>query len=240
MTSDLDRKFDETLAAILGPGGRIVLDRDDQGRPIVANFPATLPSLLRTFCALNAATEALIAGDERFTFAELDDVSERLARALVGRGIAKGERVAIAMRNCPAWIVTHMAVLKAGAVATLLNGWWQAHEMEHALKLSSPALVIADGARGVQQVRGGEVVEVEPVVDLLARDHEHVPGAQGGDGHDREADLVLPDEAGRHLPLDHPREDARHGPSSSARPARDRSPRVPQAGSRSTAVRAPP
>ncbi|HWI75504.1 MAG TPA: AMP-binding protein, partial [Sphingomicrobium sp.] len=145
MTSDLDRKFDETLAAILGPGGRIVLDRDDQGRPIVANFPATLPSLLRTFCALNAATEALIAGDERFTFAELDDVSERLARALVGRGIAKGERVAIAMRNCPAWIVTHMAVLKAGAVATLLNGWWQAHEMEHALKLSSPALVIADG-----------------------------------------------------------------------------------------------
>ena len=148
MTSDLDRKFDETLAAILGPGGRIVLDRDDQGRPIVANFPATLPSLLRTFCALNAATEALIAGDERFTFAELDDVSERLARALVGRGIAKGERVAIAMRNCPAWIVTHMAVLKAGAVATLLNGWWQAHEMEHALKLSSPALVIADGARG--------------------------------------------------------------------------------------------
>jgi acyl-CoA synthetase (AMP-forming)/AMP-acid ligase II len=148
MASDLDRKFDETLAAIIGPGGRIVLASNDQGRPIVANFPATLPSLLRTFCALNAATEALIAGDERFTFAELDDVSERLARALVGRGIAKGERVAIAMRNCPAWIVTYMAALKAGAVATLLNGWWQAHEMEHALKLSSPALVIADRARG--------------------------------------------------------------------------------------------
>src|SRR3990170_6786453 len=54
MASDLDRKFDETLAAVTGPGGRLIIDRDAQGRAIVANFPATLPSLLRTFCALYA------------------------------------------------------------------------------------------------------------------------------------------------------------------------------------------
>jgi len=148
MASELDRKFDETLAAVTGPGGRIIIEHDEQGRAIVGNFPATLPSLFRTFCALNGSTEALIAGDERLTFADLDAVSERLARSLAGRGIRKGDRIGIAMRNCPAWIVTYMAVLKAGGVATLLNGWWQAHEMEHALKLTSPALVIADRARG--------------------------------------------------------------------------------------------
>ena len=148
MASELDRKFDETLAAVTGPGGRIIIEHDEQGRAIVGNFPATLPSLFRTFCALNGSTEALIAGDERLTFADLDAVSERLARSLAGRGIRKGDRIGIAMRNCPAWIVAYMAVLKAGGVATLLNGWWQAHEMEHALKLTSPALVIADRARG--------------------------------------------------------------------------------------------
>jgi acyl-CoA synthetase (AMP-forming)/AMP-acid ligase II len=148
MASELDRKFDETLAAITGPGGRIVIDHDEEGRAIVGNFPATLPSLFRTFSALNGSTEALISGDERLTFAELDDWSEKLARALVGRGIAKGDRVGIAMRNCPAWIVAYMAVLKAGGVATLLNGWWQSYEMEHALKLTTPALVIADRERG--------------------------------------------------------------------------------------------
>ncbi|MGN6155496.1 MAG: AMP-binding protein [Sphingomicrobium sp.] len=148
MASELDRKFDETLAAVTGPGGRIIIDRDAQGRAIVGNFPATLPSLFRTFCALNGSTEALIAGEERLTFADLDNISERLARSLAARGIRKGDRVGLAMRNCPAWIVSYMAVLKAGGVATLLNGWWQAHEMEHALKLTSPALVIADIARG--------------------------------------------------------------------------------------------
>jgi acyl-CoA synthetase (AMP-forming)/AMP-acid ligase II len=148
MASDLGRKFDETLAAVTGPGGRIVIDHDEQGRAIVANFPATLPSLFRTFGALNGEVEALVAGDERFTYADLDRLSEELARALAGRGIGKGDRVGIAMRNCPAWIVSYMAVLKAGGIATLLNGWWQAHEMEHALKLTEPALIIADRARG--------------------------------------------------------------------------------------------
>ncbi|HET9459833.1 MAG TPA: class I adenylate-forming enzyme family protein, partial [Sphingomicrobium sp.] len=150
MASELDRKYDETLAAVTGPGGRLVIERDARGRAIVANFPATIPSLLRTFCTLNATTEALVAGQERFTFADLDSWSEKAACALAGRGIAKGDRVAIAMRNCPAWIVAYMAALKAGAVATLLNGWWQTDEMAHALDLSEPRLIIADTQRSAR------------------------------------------------------------------------------------------
>ena len=160
MASDLDRKFDETLAAITGPGGRIVIDRDQLGRAIVSNLPATLPSLFRTFCGLNAATEALISSEERLTFAELDAWSERLAKALAGRGIGKGDRVAIAMRNCPAWVVTFMAILKAGGVATLLNGWWRAHEMEHALELTEPVLVIADAPRAANVQAGATAAPV--------------------------------------------------------------------------------
>jgi acyl-CoA synthetase (AMP-forming)/AMP-acid ligase II len=51
------------------------------------------------------------------------------------------------MRNCPSWIVSYMAILKAGAVATLLNGWWEAHEMKHAIELTDPKMIIADVAR---------------------------------------------------------------------------------------------
>ncbi|HEX2804098.1 MAG TPA: class I adenylate-forming enzyme family protein [Sphingomicrobium sp.] len=150
MASDLDRKFDETLAAITGPGGRIIIDRDKQGRAIVGNFPATLPLLFRTFCALNAQTEALVSGEERLTFADLDRWSDSLARAIAWRGVAKGDRVAIAMRNCPSWVVTYMAVLKAGAVATLLNGWWQSHELRHAIEMTRPTLIIADLPRAAR------------------------------------------------------------------------------------------
>jgi acyl-CoA synthetase (AMP-forming)/AMP-acid ligase II len=145
--TDLDRKYDAVLAAVTGEGGRVILEKDDQGRAIVGNFPATLPLFFKTFCALSANVEAVISGEERLTFAQLDEISDRLAHGLVGRGIAKGDRVAIAMRNCPAWIVSYMAALKAGAVATLLNGWWQPDELQHALDLTEPKLVLADAPR---------------------------------------------------------------------------------------------
>jgi long-chain acyl-CoA synthetase len=150
MASDLDRKFDETLAAVTGPGGRVAIARDGQGRAIVANLPATLPGLFEAFCALHGDTEALVAGEERFTFADLEQWSSRLARVLAGRGIAKGDRIGIAMRNCPTWIIAYMAAVKCGAVATLLNGWWQSHEMAHALELTRPVLVIADPPRAAR------------------------------------------------------------------------------------------
>lgn len=148
MLSELDRRFDEQLARVTGPGGKLEMNRDEQGHAIVAKLPATLPDFFRAFCGLHGGAEALVSGDERLSFADLDRISERLAQALVARGIAKGDRVAIAMRNCPTWVVSYMAVLKAGGIATLLNGWWEAHEMEHAILLTEPKLIIADSARG--------------------------------------------------------------------------------------------
>jgi acyl-CoA synthetase (AMP-forming)/AMP-acid ligase II len=156
MPSELDLKFDDMLARVIGPGGRLIIGEDEQGRAIVTNFPATLPTFFRTFCALNAQAEAIVAGDERLSFADLDLWSERLAHALVSRGIQKGDRVGIAMRNCPAWVVSYMAIAKAGGIATLLNGWWQPHEMEHALDMVRPKLIIADvpRAKKIEKVCG--------------------------------------------------------------------------------------
>jgi acyl-CoA synthetase (AMP-forming)/AMP-acid ligase II len=156
LKTELDRKFEDTLAVVTGPGGRLVIDRDDMGRAFVANFPGTLPLFFKTFCALNGQVEALVAGDERLTFAELDQWSDRLAKALVTRGIRKGDRLGIAMRNCPAWVVGYMAALKAGAVATLLNGWWESHELAHALELAEPALILADPPRAKRIAGAGD------------------------------------------------------------------------------------
>jgi long-chain acyl-CoA synthetase len=148
MPSALDRDYDAQLAKVTGPGGPVQLGHDAEGRVIVTNFPATLPAMFDLFCALNGATEAVVADGERLTFAMLNEQAARAAKALAGGfGIGKGDRVAIAMRNCPAWIVVYMAVLKAGAIATLVNGWWQAEELGHGLALTEPKLVIADAAR---------------------------------------------------------------------------------------------
>ena len=164
MPSELDRKYDAVLAAVTGEGGRIQIAKDDQGRAIVANLPPTLPILFDAFCALNGATEAVVAEGERLTFAQLNEQATRLARILAGSwNVAKGDRVAIAMRNCPSWIVCYMAVLKAGGIATLINGWWQGDEMRHALGLSEPELIIADESRAKRLNSGGCSI---PIVSL--------------------------------------------------------------------------
>jgi long-chain acyl-CoA synthetase len=147
MPNELDRRFDAELERVIGPGGRLVIGHDAVGRAIVENLPPTLPAFFKTFAASNAANEAVVAGDERLSFADLDRISDQLALGLVARGIVKGDRIGIAMRNCPAWIVSYMAVLKAGGIATLLNGWWEPIEMEHAVQLTQPRLIIADPPR---------------------------------------------------------------------------------------------
>jgi long-chain acyl-CoA synthetase len=151
MPTELDRKYDSVLAEVTGPGGRIQIGHDDEGRAIVTNLPATLPGLFDAFCTLNGATEGVVAEGERLTFAQLNEAATRVARALAGVwGVRKGDRVAIAMRNAPAWIVLYMAVLKAGGIATLVNGWWQAEELAHGLSLTMPCLVLCDAPRAAR------------------------------------------------------------------------------------------
>ena len=102
---------------------------------------------------MNADAKRWSRGDERLTFAELDRISECVAHGLVARGIAKGDRVAHRHAQLPGWVVSYMAIVKAGGVATLLNGWWEAHELEHALRLSEPRLIIADAPRAKRIAR---------------------------------------------------------------------------------------
>src|SRR3954452_1466114 len=187
MPSELDRRYDEALARVTGSGGTLVIGRDEHGQAIVTNFPATLPELFRSFCALHSDNEAIVSGDERLTFAEVDAISECAAHGLATRGIGEGDRVGIAMRNSPSWVVSYMAVLKAGGIATLINGWWEAHEMEHALKLTDPKLIIADDSRAkrIEAKCAGRQILTIPT-------QQPVEAALADLLHDRDENSVLP------------------------------------------------
>ncbi|WP_265569830.1 class I adenylate-forming enzyme family protein [Sphingomicrobium nitratireducens] len=143
MPSALDQQYEAVLEKLTGPDGMLQLAETPDGKKYVSNFPPTLPMLFDAFAMMNADKVAVISGEERLTFAELNALSTRLAKALVARGTKKGDRIGIAMRNCTAWIVAYQAILKAGGVATLINGWWREEELRHALELTCPAMVIA-------------------------------------------------------------------------------------------------
>jgi acyl-coenzyme A synthetase/AMP-(fatty) acid ligase len=63
-------------------------------------------------------------------------------------GVVPGDRVAIAMRNYPEWMMAYWAVTAMGAVVVVgMNAWWVAHEMDFALQDSAPKVLIADRER---------------------------------------------------------------------------------------------
>jgi len=76
------------------------------------------------------------------TYAELDDLSDRLAVALADLGIARGERVALQLPNIAAFMVAYFGILKAGAVVVPLNVMLKTHEMTFHLQHSSARVLI--------------------------------------------------------------------------------------------------
>ena len=90
----------------------------------------------------------LVYEDERWSFAEVMRHVDALGAALVERyGVQRGDRVAIAMRNFPEWVVSFAAITSIGAISVSLNAWWVEDELDYALSDSGAKVLIADGER---------------------------------------------------------------------------------------------
>src|SRR6266851_3464311 len=106
----------------------------------------------------------LIQGGRRLTFGDLLLAADRVAGKLAANGLEPGDRLLLLAPNSPEWVTGFWAGIRAGAIVTLGNGWWSRHEVEHAVKLVKPSLVIADQRRR-ELLPGGisdrQVVDVE-------------------------------------------------------------------------------
>ncbi|GAA2667660.1 AMP-binding protein [Nonomuraea recticatena] len=111
--------------------------------------------------------EALVevATGRRWTYAQLNDEVDRLARALTARGIAKGDRVGIWAPNCAEWVFVQYATAKIGAILVNVNPAYRGHELEYVVRQSGMSLLISavahkggDYRAMVEEIGFGEVV----------------------------------------------------------------------------------
>jgi acyl-CoA synthetase (AMP-forming)/AMP-acid ligase II len=200
MPSALDQLIEQGLDAVIGEGKLFQLgtiEKYGQTLPVIANAPPSLPFYFAYFCQQHAAVEFIVDGDERLTFGEVYARATDFARALVdGFGLAKGDRVGIAMRNAPSWVVAYMGTLMAGGVATLLNGWWQGPELVAGIEDAGCRLVVADAQRagrieaaGINH--GAEVVVLDltqPIAQAIA------PVTNRGGSADTQLPMVIGDD----------------------------------------------
>jgi long-chain acyl-CoA synthetase len=110
------------------------------------NAPPTLRSVVEAARAF-ADKVFLVHEDERVTFAAFEKAVAAFARALAADGVAKGDRVAIVMRNLPEWPVAFYAAASLGAIVTPLNGWWTGPELEYGLIDSGSKVAVLDAER---------------------------------------------------------------------------------------------
>ncbi|HDK27848.1 MAG TPA: AMP-dependent synthetase, partial [Candidatus Atribacteria bacterium] len=75
----------------------------------------------------------LVFKDKRFTYAEIDKVSNQLAHTLIELGIKRGDRVAIYIENSPEVVISLFGILKAGAIFSVLNPLIKPRKLQYIL-----------------------------------------------------------------------------------------------------------
>jgi long-chain acyl-CoA synthetase len=108
--------------------------------------PPTLAEVLATG-RLYGNRDFLVYEDERVSFESFWRASSAVAAELKSRGVEKGDRVAIIMRNLPEWAAAFYGAAVIGAIVTPLNAWWTGSELEYGLVDSGARVAFVDSER---------------------------------------------------------------------------------------------
>ena len=164
--------FDQAIAALTTAEGSPfeIAEREIDGQTLKV-FKNIQSSLRQAFdeSRLHGDKTFLVYEDETWTFSQVMARVDEIADALVNRyGVAKGDRVAIAMRNYPEWIFTFAAVTSVGGIAVCMNAWWTAEEMAYGLEDSGAKVLMAD----IERARTAEASLAKFGVKAICVRHE--------------------------------------------------------------------
>jgi long-chain acyl-CoA synthetase len=142
--------YEDAAARVTAPGERFEVEEITVRGATYRAFRNAPRSLRELFGPARQRGDApfLIYEDERWSFADvMRHVDAAGALLHDDYGVKPGDRVALALRNYPEWVIAFAAITSIGAISVSLNAWWTQEELEFALGDSTPAVVIADAQR---------------------------------------------------------------------------------------------
>ncbi|MDQ2836866.1 MAG: AMP-binding protein [Actinomycetota bacterium] len=160
------------------------------GTSTVALLGDTIGGKLARTAATYPDREAVVefSTGRRFSYAEFDDAVDQLARGLLAREVAVGDRVGIWAPNCIDWMLVQYATARIGVILVNINPAYRSHELAYVLKQSGVSVLFAalehkssDYRAMVEEVRGDcpqlrEAIYLgEPGWDALIADGQSVP-----------------------------------------------------------------
>ena len=125
----------------------MVLRSYDCGTSSCPLLGLTIGEMLNSVAARFPGTEAVVSvhQDIRWTWQELLDQVNRIARGLMALGVGKGDRVGIWAMNYAEWIVVQFATAKIGAIMVNINPSYRTYELEYVLKQAEIQTLLIQG-----------------------------------------------------------------------------------------------
>ena len=119
----------------------------------------TTAELLRRSATADPDRTAIIWGEVRLSYRDLDRAVSRFANVLVGSGIARGDVVAVMSGNRAEYAIAHFGIARAGAVSAHLSPHYMPDEIDHALRLvEARAIVREPESAGVPDIERDYVI----------------------------------------------------------------------------------
>jgi fatty-acyl-CoA synthase len=128
----------------------------------------TIGANLARAVATYGEREALVSCHQglRYTYAELNDAVDRVARGLLALGLERRDRLGVWSPNCAEWVLVQLATAKLGVILVNVNPAYRTHELEYALHQSGcRALISARTFKDSDYV--AMVEQVAPPLDSL-------------------------------------------------------------------------
>ena len=123
--------------------------RASDEQPAVADGAAPVVAMLAAAARSHGDRTALVHGDRRVTYAELEERVARLAHGLAATGVVPGDPVALVLREGAPFVTSFLAVIGLGAVAVPLNPQYKDAELRFSMSDCGVRAVIAGGERAV-------------------------------------------------------------------------------------------
>ncbi|WP_372760944.1 class I adenylate-forming enzyme family protein [Pseudoalteromonas sp.] len=138
-----------TQAQLMAPGAPFEITQQQingQSYQLYCNAPVNLAQVIND--ARRADEQIfLVYQQQRYSYKQFFQLVDNVASYLQQHGIKQGDRVAIAMRNRPEWVIAFCAIALIGAVPAPLNSFGMQQELHSALNTIAPKLLICDGPR---------------------------------------------------------------------------------------------
>jgi len=113
--------------------------------------------------------------DLTFSYAQVDEISGRVASALLGAGLRRGDKVAVQLPNLPQFLFSYFAILKAGLVMVPLNPLLKAPEVAYQLEDSESRLLITFEGFAAEAVAGARQAGNVPTYVVNLPGHDQRP-----------------------------------------------------------------